>query len=379
MELDEKTIDAFWTKDFNGKPQFFIINEAIISKLCILGEEVEPCFEGAQIKVQFSFEEGFENKLFSLMKKIIHEGGAPMFTTYAVEIGDSLWSALYDYLIAHFPEEDCEYCSNYRIEGIYEEESQKFAILRNSTTGQYFRMNFSISEEEGYLFSEELISVEKAFVPAEEPQFAADKYDEFVQNYAASKKEPEKEEEEKEDEEICEKCGKPVSECECEDEEEEEEKKKTYSLEEIPEYVALNDSYSALQADYEALNNQMATLNSSLATLEAEKSDLEAQIASLVEFKNEIERKEKKAMINETFYMVADEDKKEILENIDTYSLDDIEAKLSVICFRKQIPFSQEETPAVAQPVTYGLASIDQEDSSIPAWVKAVLETQKNL
>ena len=150
-------------------------------------------------------------------------------------------------------------------------------------------------------------------------------------------------------------------------------------MEEIPEYVALNDSYSALQADYEALNNQMATLNSSLATLEAEKSDLEAQIASLVEFKNEIERKEKKAMINETFYMVADEDKKEILENIDTYSLDDIEAKLSVICFRKQIPFSQEETPAVAQPVTYGLASIDQEDSSIPAWVKAVLETQKNL
>ena len=47
MELDEKLIDAYWTKDANGKPQFFIINEAIISKLCILGEECEPCFEGA--------------------------------------------------------------------------------------------------------------------------------------------------------------------------------------------------------------------------------------------------------------------------------------------------------------------------------------------
>ena len=49
MELDDKTLDAYWTKDANGKPQFFIINEAIMSKLCILGEEVEPCFEGASI------------------------------------------------------------------------------------------------------------------------------------------------------------------------------------------------------------------------------------------------------------------------------------------------------------------------------------------
>jgi hypothetical protein len=51
MELDEKTLDATWTRDGNGKPKFFIINEAIISKLCILGEEYEPCFEGATITV----------------------------------------------------------------------------------------------------------------------------------------------------------------------------------------------------------------------------------------------------------------------------------------------------------------------------------------
>jgi hypothetical protein len=47
MELDEKIIDARWTKDENGNKQFFIINEGIISKLCILGEDYEPCFEGA--------------------------------------------------------------------------------------------------------------------------------------------------------------------------------------------------------------------------------------------------------------------------------------------------------------------------------------------
>ena len=65
MELseDEKYLDAYWSKDLKGNKEFFIINEAIISKLCILGEEFEPCFEGANItapKIEFSFEDSFK-------------------------------------------------------------------------------------------------------------------------------------------------------------------------------------------------------------------------------------------------------------------------------------------------------------------------------
>ena len=73
MELDEKTLDAFWTKDSNNSPAFFIINEAIISKLCVLGENVEPCFEGAQITqptIKFSFDDGFKEQLFSMMNEL---------------------------------------------------------------------------------------------------------------------------------------------------------------------------------------------------------------------------------------------------------------------------------------------------------------------
>jgi len=71
MELDENNLDASWTKDNNGKPQFFIINEAIISKLCILGEDVEPCFEGASITgLQFSLEDNFKNTIYSFMEKM---------------------------------------------------------------------------------------------------------------------------------------------------------------------------------------------------------------------------------------------------------------------------------------------------------------------
>ena len=49
MELDENHFSGSWTNPDNNGIQFFIINEAIISKLCILGEDFEPCFEGAQV------------------------------------------------------------------------------------------------------------------------------------------------------------------------------------------------------------------------------------------------------------------------------------------------------------------------------------------
>ena len=368
MELDENLIDAYWTKDGNGKPQFFIINEAIISKLCILGEDCEPCFEGSQItKVQFSFEEGFKEQLFSMMNemtKILNEGGAPVFTTYAVEIGDALWRALYDYVAVHYPDEECEHCSKYHIEGIYEEGSQKFAILCESASGNFFRLNFSATEE-GYSFEEELVSVEKEFVPvAEEPQFAPEAYAAYVSEYAKSKEEPEEDEEE----EKCPKCGKPVEECECEDED----KKDKYVLEEIPEYMELSNNYAELESKYSALE-------ATNAQLMADKTDLEAQIVDLSQFKQQVERKEKETMINDTFYMLSDEDKQEVLENIDTYSLADIEAKLSIICVRNKVSFGRDEDPTPAGSYSYNLSEVTDEDTSVPAWIKAVLEKQKTM
>ena len=44
MELDEKTLKGHWSVNTNTGVEFFIINDAIFSKLCILGEDVEPCF-----------------------------------------------------------------------------------------------------------------------------------------------------------------------------------------------------------------------------------------------------------------------------------------------------------------------------------------------
>ena len=370
MELDEKLIDAHWTKDNNGKPQFFIINEAIISKLCILGEDCEPCFEGAQItKVQFSFEDGFKESLFSMIKEITQilkeEGGTPVFTTYAVEIGESLWNSLFEYLVANYPEKDCEYCSMYRIEGIYEEGDQKFAILQHRSKTTYFRMNFFYTEE-GFS-AEALTEVEKEFIPVE-AQFAPEAVEAFELEYASKKKPVE--------EEICEKCGKPISECTCDEDDDDEKnkgKKAQYVLEEIPEYMELSEKVSALNEENETLKNQ-------LSALEADKSNLETQLNELVEFKKGSERKEKETMINETFYMLTKEEKKDVIDNIDTYSLDDIEAKLSIYCVRNKISFgSNEGNPNEGAPTTFNLDGMTPNEDAIPAWAKAVLETQKTM
>ncbi len=427
MELDEELIDAFWTKDSKGKPQFFIINEAIISKLCVLGEDCEPCFEGANItspQITFSFEDGFKEQLFSMMneiKKVLNEGGAPtVFTRYAVEIGDTLWSAIYSYLEHTYPRANDEgyvYDSIYRIEGIYEEGSQKFAILQNRSNSKYFRMNFSLDDNAGFAASAELVEVTKTYVPAAQPQFALEDVEAFELEYAKKKKgakeededdkddeskksgeedkeDPEdkksgeedeeddsddddaddedkkkkkkktkfakSEEDDEDDEDKCPKCGKPKSECECEDEEDDDEekgKKGKYILEEIQEYVELSEKYSALEADYNAMKEEMA---------------------GLIEFKKSIEKKEKEAMIA-SFYMLSDEEKKDVVDNIDTYSLKDIEAELSIICVRNKVNFNlDEDNTETKKPTTFSLDG-SLGDENVPAWVKSLRNVAKSM
>ena len=86
MELDEDTLDGNWATNPNTGMDFFIINDAIFSKLCILGENVEPCFEGARItapEVSSAFtkvDDNFKQTLFSMMQDLKYalEGGKNM-------------------------------------------------------------------------------------------------------------------------------------------------------------------------------------------------------------------------------------------------------------------------------------------------------------
>lgn len=245
MELNKKSLKGNWTKNENSGKEFFIINEAVIEKLCILGEDYEPCFEGAQIASNFALDE----QLGDLKAKII-------------EMVKSLKGGTQTYMAE--PE-----------------------------------LEFKEEEKE-----------EKEIPPVEENQ-----------------------------------------------PEEEDEKKKEYSLEEIPEYVELNDKYNLLSTDFEALK--------------AEKESLEAEVQSLREFKLGIEKDKKQTMID-SFTMLSEQDKADVIEHIDTYSLDDIEAKLSVICVRNKVNFSLDNEEEKEPEVTYNLQDIQNHEDDAPEWVKAV-------
>lgn len=390
MELDEKTLNATWTKDDNGKPKFFIINEAIISKLCVLGEECEPCFEGSQItKFSLTFDEDFKQKLFSMMndlKELIKEGGTKVFSRYAVEIGDNLWNSLWNYTLEKYPDANNTYSSVYAIEGVCEEDSQKFAVLQNRADNKYYRLNFSLNETDGFVPADALIEVTESYTPAAEPQFSLEAVKTYETEYASKKKAEEEDKNNKDNKSNSDnksegknnnsddsedgKDEKPTDKKDNSDskdnnpdddgnkDDEDKKKKKKYSLEDITEYQELKAEYEELKSKY--------------AALETEKNSLTEEIEPLREFKLASEKKDKEAMIAQ-FYMLSDDDKKDVIDNIDKYSVDDIEAKLSVICVRNKVSFDLDEDKET-KPTTYNLNNSEDDDESIPAWVKAALK-----
>jgi len=263
MELDSNSIKGTWVKVYNENTQFFIINEAVISKLCILGEDIEPCFEGASIKTEFSFGEEFNQNLLALIQAV----------------------------------------KEYQMEG-----------------------GVIVPEQEKEVLDE--TKVEET--PIEE---------EVIET-----------EEEKVEE---------TPEVEVEEEKVEEDEKVQYNLEEIEEYVELMGKYQALEQEIE--------------NLKVEKETLENQVNELSAFKLKIDREQKEKMIKEEFYMLSDKDKEDVIQNIDKYSLDEIESKLSVICVRNKVSFSFDEDTNDGV-VSYSVDNYNASEDLIPGWIKAVKE-----
>ena len=305
MELDKDSMSGYWSGELNSQDRFFIINEALIEKLCILGENFEPCFEGSQIKTQFSLEQEFaelKNTMFKMInefKEALNEGGS------------------------------AANMENEVIEPVVEE----------------------TPVDEETVVEETVVETEEQVVETPAEEFAAQK-EEKPEDEEKNEDKPNKEESEK-------------SEESSEGEEKEEPEKKKYNLEEVTEYADLKAKYDELESKYSAL--------------ETEKNNLAEELAPLKTFKLEQERKDKQAMID-TFYMLSDEDKADVVTNIDTYSLDDIEAKLAVICVRNKVNFNlEQENPAETQ-MTFSLNQAqDSMESNVPAWVKAVKETASRM
>ena len=94
----------------------------------------------------------------------------------------------------------------------------------------------------------------------------------------------------------------------------------------------------------------------------------------LARIKKAAEKKEKEEMIAQ-FYMLSDEDKADVIANIDTYSVDDIEAKLAILCVRNKVSFDLDNNKDGKEniPTVYNLNSNPEDDAPTPAWTKAAI------
>jgi len=106
---------------------------------------------------------------------------------------------------------------------------------------------------------------------------------------------------------------------------------------------------------------------------------MEANYNLLVEFKEQKDREAKQTMID-SFYMLSDDEKKDVQDNIDTYSLDEIEGKLSIICVHNKLDLSEKSDNENHLETTFSLddANFSEEEENVPAWLSLLRKTKKN-
>ena len=314
MELDEDTLDGQWARKYKNGMDFFIINDAIFSKLCILGEDVEPCFEGASVTapdISTSFtkvDEGFTKTLFDMMNEL----------KFALKGEQKMVS---------------------NIEQIVEETTTQEVIVENQEV------------------------VENSFAASDDKKDEEDKKEESAED---KKEESKASEDKKEEDEDKKKYAKADDEEEDKKEEKVEDKKEESSDDKKEEDEEEKKKYALLQEEHSALLEKF--------------SALETSYNELLAFKNQVEDKEKDELI-QSFYMLSEEDKADVVANKSQYSLDEIESKLSVICVRKKVNFDLEDsskndnTTEESPVVTF---SLDEQASAAPAWITALRNTQKS-
>ena len=332
MELDEKSLDGHWAKNYNSGVEFFIINDATFSKLCILGSDVEPCFEGAsvtekEVSKNFSKDPEFMTTLFTMMNELkdalqYSKGGSDMLE----EEKDEVVVEFEDATAESAPESDAETA----VDPSGEDESK-------TQTSEEIIEDPNTSEDETY---EALVDTGiLADVAGQKQEFSAE--NEYKAEDEEKKEDDEQEEPADEDEEY--KKKKPKASC------------------------SLESDFAALQVEFEAVKAQLEEANS--------------ELESLREFKLGIENQQKDALIAK-YYMLSNEDKAEIIEHKSEYTLDEIDAKLALLYVRENVDFSTitseaEEVVKDENPITTFSLDSAVDMTEVPNFVKALRAAKK--
>lgn len=333
MELDENSLQGFWSKGENSDIEFFIINDAIFSKLCILGDDVEPCFEGSSITApniskNFTLDDNFKRTLFSMMKELQDtlQGGNYTVADEVKKKSVDSSTVVEEQTTIETPE-----VTEPTTEPVIETPSSD----NTETQGTEGTPDITDPSDSGDAGTETGDSGESG------GDSSSDGGDGGSTGYAKKDDEEKKEDDSKEED---------SKDSDSDKEKEDDEEKKKYALV-VTELEELQKNYAALQAEHEKTVSELASFKEYALKAENEKKD---------------------ALIAE-FYMLSDEDKKDVIDHKAEYSLAEIKSKLAVLCYDKKVSYVKDEESNSNMTV-----NINTYSAELPDFLQAVEARRKS-
>lgn len=291
MELLPKTIKGKW-EEIDGT-QVFVFSEASFAGLQALGDDVEPCFEGA------AFFELF-NQMQELYSKIqqynLKSGGKSMEINFKLSDSqkyDLIWKAVNP----EYTEEGGWVCST-SVCDVYDD----YALCYDYENKQYFRQYYTKNEDSitlGDKVNVYMIEVTESEMNALNALRALNggNYEKIDENYTALKEQNEQ-------------FSATISERDAS----------------IEEY---NTQITNLQNELETANNNLATTQADLEVANNSLNEVTAERDSLKDYQHTVETGNKKKIIEKYALKLDDEVVANYTAKIDEYTVESLEKDLS--------------------------------------------------
>ena len=305
MEIYPPSIKGNW-KIINGK-KWFVFESGHFLGLQVLGDSVEPCFEGAAF---FALYQDLKKMVDQIEKYNLnaHNGGKKMLN---YKLSDNAkFNALWSLLNVNYSEAN-NWLIEYDICEIYDE----YAVVRNYSEGCFERVYYTKNDETDSVELGDrvrcyIMDVSEAEKTALEALHAMNNntYEKVDENYQAAKDAVET--------------------------------ANTNLATKTEEYNTLNSTYETEKSNFET---KIGELNESIATLTTERDDAVSQLteaqgsintlteenATLSSFKAEIEKQQKQAVISKYTDLLDEETLESYSAKIDEYTAKELDKELA--------------------------------------------------
>lgn len=319
MELYEPAIKMHYA--IYGGQKYVVFDEGCFLGLQVLGDEVEPCFEGASF---YTLQKTIEDTIEKIKEYSKKGGNSQMVINFKLS-DDQKFSALWILLNTNYTEEG-NWEVTYSINSVYDD----YALVFNYETGMYQRAYYKKNDEDDSVEITELVDVYVVDVTTKEKETldtlrtlnggTYELVNEKLENAEAT----------------AEKC----SECEL-------------KIDELNETIStLNTEVSEAKAQFEQLTTEYTAATTQINNLTEENETLR-------NYKHSIETQQKEAVITEYADKLSEEVLDAYKEKLDDFTVIDLDKELAYELKKSNSSIFNQDTP--------GFVPKDQELDGIAA------------